>query len=81
MRRLKLLKTFLKRLQLKQDNFTRVKGLGEFNDDQVKEFLLNKEKRHTLTVEYPSDLEEFNNIMGTSEYKRGLLTGLGLLQE
>lgn len=62
-------------------NFTRVKGLGEFNDDQVKEFLLNKEKRHTLTVEYPSDLEEFNNIMGTSEGKRGLLTGLGLLQE
>lgn len=64
-----------------KSNFTRVKGLGEFNDDQVKEFLLNKEKRHTLTVEYPSDLEEFNNIMGTSEGKRGLLTGLGLLQE
>lgn len=62
-------------------NFTRVKGLGEFNDDQVKEFLLNKEKRHILTVEYPSDLEEFNNVMGTSEGKRGLLTGLGLLQE
>lgn len=62
-------------------NFTRVKGLGEFNDDQVKEFLLNKEKRHTLTIEYPSNLEEFNNIMGTADGRRSLLTGLGLLQE
>lgn len=61
--------------------YTRVKGLGEFNDDQVKEFLLNKEKRHTLTVEYPSDLEEFNNIMGTSQSKRDLLRDTGLLKE
>ena len=61
--------------------YTRVKGLGEFNDDQVKEFLLNKEKRHVITIEYPSNLDEFNYIMSTSEGKRGLLTGLGLLQE
>lgn len=61
--------------------FTRIKGLGELNDDQVKEFLLNKEKRNVVTVEYPSDLEEFNNIMSTGEGKRQLLTGLGLLKE
>lgn len=61
--------------------FTRIKGLGELNDDQVKEFLLNKEKRHVVTVEYPSDLEEFNSIMSTSDGRRNLLTGLGLLQE
>lgn len=64
-----------------KNSFTRIKGLGEFNDDQVKEFLLNKEKRHTVTVEYPSNLDEFNSIMGTAEGRRDLLTGLGLLQE
>lgn len=61
--------------------YTRIKGLGELNDDQVKEFLLNKEKRHLITVEYPSNLEEFNSIMSTSDGRRNLLTGLGLLQE
>lgn len=64
-----------------KNSFTRIKGLGEFNDDQVKEFLLNKEKRHIVTVKYPSNLDEFNNIMGTAEGRRDLLTGLGLLQE
>lgn len=61
--------------------YTRVKGLGEMNDDQVHEFLLNPKKRFVMTVEYPSDLDEFNYIMSTSAGKRELILESGLLTE
>lgn len=65
----------------KSGNFERYKGLGSLDDEQVKEFLLNKNKRRLVTVNYPSDIDEFNYIMSTSEGRRGLLTDLGILQE
>lgn len=65
----------------KSGNFERYKGLGSLDDEQVKEFLLNKNKRKLVTVNYPSNLEEFNHIMSTSEGRRSLLTDLGILQE
>lgn len=65
----------------KSGKFERYKGLGSLDDEQVKEFLLNKNKRKLVTVNYPSDIDNFNYIMSTSEGRRGLLTGLGLLQE
>lgn len=61
-------------------SFTRLKGLGEMNDNQVKEFLLNPKKRKTVTVRMPSDIEKFMYIMETGEGKRELLTDLGILQ-
>lgn len=61
--------------------YTRIKGIGEFNPDQLKVFVLDKNKRKTVTVEYPSDLESFNAIMGTSQSKRDLLMSTGLLEE
>lgn len=61
--------------------YTRIKGIGEFNPDQLKVFVLDKNKRKTVTVEYPSDLEVFNNLMGTSTGKRDLLMSTGLLEE
>lgn len=61
--------------------YTRIKGIGEFNPDQLKVFVLDKNKRKTVTVEYPSDLEVFNAIMGTSQSKRDLLMSTGLLEE
>ena len=65
----------------KSGKYERYKGLGSLDDEQVKEFLLNKNKRKLITVNYPSDIDEFNYIMSTSEGRRGLLTNLGILQE
>lgn len=65
----------------KSGKFERYKGLGSLDDDQVKEFLLNKEKRRVVTVGLPSDLDEFNDVMSTSEGKRNLLRNLGILTE
>ena len=53
--------------------------VGEMNNDQLEYFLVNKETRNVLQIEYPSDLEEFNKILGTSEGKGSLLRDLGII--
>lgn len=53
--------------------------VGEMNNDQLYHFLVNKDTRNVLQIEYPSDLDEFNKILGTSEGKGELLRGLGLI--
>lgn len=60
--------------------FTRIKGLGELSDAQVKAFLLDPKKRKTVTVNMPEDVNQFNYIMSTGEGKRGLLEDLGILE-
>ena len=65
----------------KSGKFERYKGIGSYSDEQVKDYLLNKENRKLITINYPDNIDEFNAIMSTSEGKRNLLTGLGILQE
>ena len=57
----------------------RFKGLGEMNDDQLYYFLVDKNTRNVLQIEYPSDIDEFNKILGTSEGKGSLLKDLGII--
>jgi DNA gyrase/topoisomerase IV subunit B len=57
----------------------RFKGLGEMNDDQLYYFLVDKDTRNVMQVEYPSDIDEFNKILGTSEGKGSLLKDLGII--
>ena len=57
----------------------RFKGLGEMNDDQLYYFLVDKKTRNVLQIEYPSDIDEFNKILGTSEGKGSLLKDLGII--
>ena len=57
----------------------RFKGLGEMNDDQLYYFLVDKETRNVMQIDYPSDIDEFNKILGTSEGKGNLLKDLGII--
>lgn len=59
--------------------YSRIKGLGEFDDIEVKKFLINPETRTLYQIEYPSDIQKFNYIMGTSQGKGSLLKDLGLI--
>ena len=49
------------------------------NDDQLYYFLVDKNTRNVLQIEYPSDIDEFNKILGTSEGKGNLLKDLGII--
>jgi DNA gyrase/topoisomerase IV subunit B len=57
----------------------RFKGLGSMNNDQLYHFLVNKDTRKVLQIEYPSDIDAFNKILGTSEGKGNLLKDLGII--
>ena len=59
---------------------TRFKGLGEMENDQLKYFLVDEKTRNIIQVEYPSDVDEFNRIMGSSSGKYELLKELNILE-
>ena len=59
--------------------YHRIKGLGEFQNEQLKYYLVDKNTSQLFRVEYPSDINEFNKILGTSEGKGNLLKDLGIL--
>ena len=61
-------------------NVHRFKGLGEMNDDQLEYFLVNPNTRNLMQIQYPSDVEEFNRILGTSAGKNDLLKELGIVE-
>ena len=61
-------------------DYSRIKGLGEFNDDELKYFLVNPETRYLAQVEYPSDVDKFNEILGTSNGRYKLMKDLGIIK-
>lgn len=61
-------------------NIHRFKGLGEMNSDQLEFFLVNPETRNLIQVEYPSDVDKFNKILGTSIGKNELMRELGIIE-
>ena len=42
--------------------YSRIKGLGEFNDDQVKYFLVDPETRYLSRIEFPTDIDNLGII-------------------
>ena len=60
-------------------NVHRFKGLGEMNDDQLEYFLVNPKTRKMMQIEYPSDVDKFNKILGTGEGKSELMKEVGLV--
>ena len=57
----------------------RFKGLGSMQPEQLYFYLVNPKTRNVLQIEYPSDIDEFNKILGTSEGKGNLLKNLGII--
>jgi hypothetical protein len=41
----------------------------------------NPETRREIQLEYPSDIDEFNRIVGSSQGKNDLLKELGIIEE
>lgn len=61
-------------------NVHRFKGLGEMNPDQLEFFLVNPDTRNLMQIQYPSDVELFNKILGTSAGKNELFQELGIIE-
>lgn len=59
--------------------WARLKGLGELEQSEVKDYIINSKTRTLLQIQYPADIDKFNEIMGTSSGKSALLEDLGLV--
>lgn len=62
-------------------HFTRYKGLGELDDDEMWITCMNPETRNLMAVDYPVDLDKFNYILGTSDGKSDLLKDLNIIRD
>ena len=62
-------------------NVHRFKGLGEMNTDQLEFFLVNPKTRNLMQIQYPSDINLFNKILGSSEGKNNLLKEIGIVEQ
>lgn len=62
-------------------NVHRFKGLGEMNSDQLEFFLVNPETRNLIQVDYPSDVDLFNKIVGSSAGRNQLMQDLGIIKD
>ena len=65
---------------LESRQFTRYKGLGEMDDDEYKQSCMIPGQRRLYKIQYPSNLDEFNRILGTTSGRRELLKDLGLIR-
>ena len=61
--------------------FTRYKGLGEMDDNEFEYCCMNPKTRQLVQVEYPSDINAFNRILGTSVGKAELFSALGMIKD
>ena len=60
-------------------DFKRFKGLGEMNDQELKESCLTPGNRTIYRVQYPNDIDKFNEILGTSSGRSQLLKEFNIL--
>jgi DNA gyrase subunit B len=61
-------------------SFHRFKGLGAMDPEQLKYYCVDPETRNQVQLEYPSDIDEFNRIVGSSQGKHDLLSELGIIE-
>lgn len=62
-------------------SFHRFKGLGEMQPEQLKYYCVDPDTRRQIQLEFPSDIDEFNRIVGSSQGKNDLLKELGIIEE
>lgn len=59
----------------------RFKGIGQMNEDELKYFLVDENTRNLIRVEFPTDIEKFNEILGSAKGKHDLMVELGIIEE
>jgi DNA gyrase subunit B len=61
-------------------DFHRYKGLGEMDPVELKYSILDPDHRELVQVQYPEDLQRFNEILTSSKAKYDLLYNLGIVK-
>lgn len=62
-----------------KSRMTRFKGLGEMNPDDIKNTFLNPDNQELVQLQYPDDLEKFNEAMTSAQLRYDMLSDMGLI--
>lgn len=65
---------------LNSKNFVRYKGLGEMSAEELKISTMDPSTRRLLQIQYPQDLNAFNNILTSSSIKYQMLIDQGVIK-
>lgn len=63
-----------------KSNFTRFKGLGEMDADELHVTMMDPSTRTLVQVQYPEDEDEFDLVLTSSAYKFSMLEELGVIE-
>lgn len=64
----------------KNAQYKRYKGLGEMEPEEMYYTAMNKDTRKMIQVQFPEDLERFNQILTSASMKYDILYDLGLIK-
>lgn len=62
-------------------SYTRYKGLGEMDPDELWESCMNPETRRLIKITYPENINLFNSILTSSSVKYQMLCDQGVIKE
>lgn len=60
--------------------FQRFKGLGQMNSNEIYTTLLDSSTRQLMRIEYPDNVDDFNNVMSSASVKYDILIDMGLIK-
>lgn len=60
--------------------FQRFKGLGQMNPNEIYYSLLDSSTRQLIKIDFPENVDEFNNVMTSSSVKYDILLNMGLIK-
>lgn len=63
-----------------KSNFTRFKGLGEMDADELRVTMMDSSTRTLVQVQYPEDEDEFDQVLTSASYKFSMLEELGVIK-
>lgn len=61
-------------------SFTRYKGLGEMDPEELQYSILDPQYRKLMRVEYPEDLSAMNSVLTSSKVKFNMLKDMGVIK-
>ena len=60
--------------------FTRYKGLGEMDVDEIYQACMHKPTQNLLKVDFPTNIDDFNEAMTSAKSRFDILDSMGVIK-
>ena len=62
-----------------KSRMTRFKGLGEMSPEDIRDTFLSSDNQQLVQLQYPDNLEQFNDAMTSASMRFDMLKAMGLI--